>query len=149
MKIIPLTHATGIGPLPDLVEERGGQKVLASVFANASLPLALVHDRRQRIPMPLLARLYQSAADQLGDPLFGLTIGSVMAPGIYGMWTHYALQAATLGEGIRRAIRTLHLHQCGTAMSIAPGGTLLWPGNTGIRRSAPLCFSSIPTGSSL
>lgn len=91
----------------------------------------------------------QSAVDQLGDPLFGLTVGSAMAPGSYGMWVHYALQASTLGQGLRRAIRTLYLHQSGAAMSPAPRGRL--SGSVGVLASTdrhPL-FASILTGSSL
>jgi len=118
MKASSVTHATGMGPLPDLLEERTGRKTVETVFSEVGLPLALIDERSHRLPMPLLARLFQRAAGRAGDPLFGLAVGSAMAPGDYGMWARYAMQARTLGEGIHRAIRTLHLHESGTAMRL-------------------------------
>ena len=128
MEPTPVTHAWSIGPLPDLLEARAGQKAVEAVFAEVGLPHALLRDRRQCLPMPMLAQLYQKAAWRAGDPLFGHAVGAAMPPDDYGMWARYAAQAPTLREGIHRAIRTLPLHETGTRMRLRcrEGARVAW-----------------------
>lgn len=123
-----ITRATGIGPLPELLDAYAGRKLIKAVFDDASLPEGLIHNRSHSIPMSSLAELYQAAAQRTGDPAFGLTVGLEMSPGDYGKWVAYASQARTLPDGISRAINTLHLHQTGSFMRLAPrtNGQIAW-----------------------
>jgi AraC-like DNA-binding protein len=123
-----MTRATGIGPLPEILEAYAGSKLIRTVFADASLPQGVIHDRAHLIPLFSLARLYQAAAERTGDHAFGLAAGLEMSPGDYGKWVLYASQAPTLADGISRAIDTLHLHQTGSVMRLAPrkNGQVAW-----------------------
>jgi hypothetical protein len=115
-----MTTATGLGPLPELLEIRESPKAVRKLFAAEGIPLALIEDRQQRLPLGKLARLFQRAAQQAGDWRFGLDVGLAMAPGEYGLWARYAMQAPTLGGAISRIVETLHLHQSGTVMRVTP-----------------------------
>ena len=128
MLIKAMTRATGIGPLPELLEAYAGTKTVKAVFADAGLPQLLIHERKHLIPLSSLARLNQAAAERTGDPAFGLATGLEMAPGDYGKWAIYASQAPTLAVGISRAIETLNLHQAGSSMRLAPrnNGQVAW-----------------------
>jgi len=140
MLLTPLTHATGIGPLPDVLEGLAGPATVDRVFSRAEVPRALLRDRRQRLPIGLLAGLYAGGAEVTGDPLFGFTVGRAMRPTDYGLWAQYAAQAPTLGAAISRARRTLHTHQSGSTMRLAArrGGRVAW--EYGHREIAsPLC----------
>jgi AraC-like DNA-binding protein len=98
------------------------------VFSRAEVPRALLRDRRQRLPIDLLARLYAGGAEVTGDPLFGFSVGRTMRPADYGLWAEYAAQAPTLGAAMSRAKRTLHIHQTGSTMRLAgrPSGLVAW-----------------------
>lgn len=125
---IPMTYATGLGPLPALLEARGGSKSVARAFAAQNLPLALVSDRTHRVPLAALIGLFDGAARLAGDPRFGLHVGLAMAPGEYGRWGVFALQAPTLSGALSRLARCVVLHQVGGALVLhsRPGGRVLW-----------------------
>lgn len=110
-QLIPLTKATGMGPLPDLVEDMAGTKALARVFSKTQLPLAIVENREQEILMPQMVHLFENASREVGERLFGLRVGLEMQPGAYGKWTRYAAEADTLEKAILRLRRTISLHQ--------------------------------------
>jgi len=124
---IAMTHATGLGPLPALLEERGGSRAVARAFAAESLPLALVEERSHRVPLRAIARL-------AGDSRIGLDAGLAMVPDEYGRWVRFAMQAPTLGDAVIRLSRGLVLHQVGGALGLQarPDGTVVW----GYRQSA-------------
>jgi len=128
MPLTTLTHATGIGPLPDVLETLAGHRAVRRVFACAQVPSALLRDRRQRLPIALLAGLYREGAEVTGDALFGLAVGTAMRPSEYGLWAQYAAQAPTLAAAVARAARTLHVHQNGSYMRLAPrsAGNIAW-----------------------
>lgn len=117
-----ITRAIGMGPLPDLLEERGGSRSVARVFGSAEVPLALIEERRHWMPLDLMARLFERGAWEIGDPLFGLSVGKTMQPGDYGLWLVHAMQAETLREGIERAGQFLPHHQKGGTLGFAPRG---------------------------
>lgn len=123
-----MTTATGLGPLPEMLEERESRKAVRRLFAEQGVPLQLVHDRQHRLPLATMAALFDGAARRAGDAGFGLDVGARMPPGDYGLWVRYAMQAPTLADAIMRIGQTLHLHQSGTLMRIAPraGGRIAW-----------------------
>lgn len=123
-----MTTATGLGPLPEVLQAREGRKAVREVFAAEGVPLALIDDRTHRLPLATMAAIFDHAARRVGDGCFGLEVGARMAPGEYGLWTRYAMQAPTLGDALMRVAQTLQLHQSGTAMRIAPreAGRVAW-----------------------
>lgn len=135
---IAMTHATGLGPLPALLEERGGPKAVARAFASEGLPLALVEDRSHRLPLRALVSLFDRAARLSGDPRLGLAVGLAMAPTEYGRWVAYALQAPTLAGCVSRLARCIVLHQIGGALVLEhrPDGTVLWGYRLSVVRGA-------------
>jgi len=111
-----------------VLESLAGPAMVRRVFSRAKVPRALLRDRRQRLPIGLLASLYAEGADVTGDSLFGFSVGATMHPSDYGLWAEYAAQAPTLAAAISRARRTLHTHQTGSAMRLAgrPAGLVAW-----------------------
>src|SRR6056297_1803944 len=114
MRAIPMTTATGLGPLPELLEARESRKAVRRVFAAEGVPLAVIGDRQQRIPLLTLARLYEGAAHEVGDWRLGLDVGQGLPPEEFGLWARYSMQAPTLGCALKRIARTLHVHQTGS-----------------------------------
>jgi AraC-like DNA-binding protein len=128
MRGAPLTTATGLGPLPAMLENCESRKAVKKVFAAEGVPLAVVSNRQHRIPLYRFANLFRGAARHAGSERFGLDVGLEMPPGDYGLWARYAGQAPTLGSAISRIVQTLHVHQTETAMRIAPrpNGHMAW-----------------------
>ena len=133
---IPMTFATGLGPLPELLEERAGSKAVARAFAAVNLPLHLVTDRAHRVPLAAMVCLFDHAARLAGDARFGLDVGRAMQPEIYGRWVRFSLQAETLGGAIARLARCVVLHQVGGRLSLQSSGRddVIW----GYRQEAVL-----------
>ena len=112
--VIPMTTATGFGPLPDLLEEAAGAASVSRTFRRAGLPEALIHDRRMRLPLEAMVGLFAEGAGIAGDRLLGLRAGQAMNPGAYGLWVEHALSAPTLRSAIRRLAWGVRLHQSGS-----------------------------------
>jgi AraC-like DNA-binding protein len=125
---ILLTHATGLGPLPDLLEARGGSKAVARAFASHDVPMALVTERMHRMPLAAMIGLFDGAARLAGDARFGLHVGHAMEPGAYGRWVVFAMQAQTLAGALSRLARCIVLHQVGgtVVLQSRPGGRVIW-----------------------
>ncbi|WP_425090235.1 AraC family transcriptional regulator ligand-binding domain-containing protein [Tropicimonas sp. S265A] len=117
-----MTRATGMGPLPQLLEVQESSKAVHRAFADAGLPISLISDRQHLVPLHALIRLFERSAQLSGDPVFGLHVGLEMAPQEYGLWLRYSLQAPTLRQGISRLARCLVLHQFGGQLSMEPRG---------------------------
>ena len=125
---LPMTTATGLGSLPDLLEARAGARAVAQVLAAENLPLQLVTDRSHRMPLVSMIGVFDRAARLVGDPCFGLEVGLAMAPGDYGRGVQFALQAETLGGALSRLTRCIVLHQFGGTLALRYLGNddLLW-----------------------
>lgn len=119
---IPMTFATGLGPLPEFLEERAGSKAVARAFAAVNLPLHLVTDRGHRVPLAAMVCVFDHAARLAGDARFGLDVGRAMPPDSYGRWVRFSLQAETLGGAIARLARCVVLHQIGGRLSLQSSG---------------------------
>jgi AraC-like DNA-binding protein len=117
---IPMTTATGLGPLPDLLEAAGGSRAVGRAFDAVGLSLAVIEDRSLRFPLPVMVNLFDQAARLAGDARFGLEVGQAMAPGDYGLWARYAMQAPTLSGALARFTRCMVMHQVGGALLVIP-----------------------------
>lgn len=123
---IPLTKATGMGPLPTLLEEMAGLRPMERAFAKTQLPLAIIEHLDQEILMPQMVHLFENASREAADDLFGLRVGLAMKPTVYGKWVRYAIEAATLHGAVLRLKQTISLHQnIGNILLERQGETIL------------------------
>ncbi len=123
----PMTSATGIGPLPDLLAECSGRAAVSRVFRKSNLPLDLIEVRTTRLPMASMIRLFSEATEAAADPLFGLRVGLAMEPEDYGLWMRYGLGARTLRTAIARLSWAISLHQTGPVVSLCERGPIaMW-----------------------
>jgi AraC-like DNA-binding protein len=120
----PFTTASGFGPLPDIVRDIGGQRLLRRIFADADLPVALCEQRHLKLPLACMVDVFERSASVLGDPLLGVRVGERMEPCDYGPWTSYFLAAPTLGEALQRCDRAAHFHTDGVRLPLRHQGDL-------------------------
>jgi len=123
-----MTFATGLGPLPEFLEKRGGSKAVGRAFAAVNLPLHLVTDRDHRVPLAAMVGVFDKAARLAGDAQFGLQVGLAMPPVSYGRWVRFSLQAETFGNAITRLARCVVLHQIGGRLGLQSlgRGAVIW-----------------------
>jgi len=119
---ISMTSAVGMGPLPKFVLDMEGDKALCRTFRQAALPMALIEQPKTQIPFSSICSLFDKAARETGDRLFGLKVGKAMKPNTYGLWVDYSSNAPTLGQALQRLIRTIAIHQTGVEMRLVPTG---------------------------
>lgn len=113
MTVTSFTTASGMGPLPRLVEDAKGPRAVERVFRAEGLPLWLAHDQSSKIPLRSMMGLMERAAREMGDELFGLHLGLAMRPEDYGPFVRYMVSAPDLLTMIRRSIRALRYHISG------------------------------------
>ena len=112
MTVTSFTTASGMGPLPRLVEDAKGARAVERVFRAEGLPLWLAHDQSSKIPLRSMMGLMERAAREMGDELFGLHLG-LACPEDYGPFVRYMVSAPDLLTMIRRSIRSLRYHISG------------------------------------
>jgi AraC-like DNA-binding protein len=135
--VTSFTTASGMGPLPRLVEEANGARAIERVFRTEGLPLWLAHDQSSKIPLRSMMGLIERSARELGDELFGLHLGLAMMPEDYGPFVRYMASAPDLLTLIRRSIRSLRYHISGCEFSLEVfDQRARW----GIRTSDPTSF---------
>lgn len=108
---IVTTGVVGFGPLPRLVRQRAGESEFERLFASVDLPLKLLDRREARLPLADMVAVFDRAADLLGDPWLGLTVGRGMRPEEYGTWARYAAAGPTLRHGLARLCRAVRYYQ--------------------------------------
>lgn len=124
---VPMTTATGLGPLPELLVERCGERAVQRVFHSERLPLVLVEERRHPVPFAAMLGAFERAARVAGDRTFGFDVGIGMSVGCYGVWLDYAAGAPTLGRALARAVSAIRFHQTVGRLSLDPsGGSVVW-----------------------
>jgi AraC-like DNA-binding protein len=111
--ITSFTTASGMGPLPRLLESANGARAVERVFRAEGLPLWLAHDQTGKMPLRSMMGLMERSARELGDELFGLHLGLAMRPEDYGPFVRYMASAPDLLTLIRRSIRSLRYHITG------------------------------------
>jgi AraC-like DNA-binding protein len=116
--VTSFTTASGMGPLPRLVEDAKGPRAVERVFRAEGLPLWLAHDQSSKIPLRSMMGLMERAAREMGDELFGLHLGLAMRPEDYGPFVRYMVLAPDLLTMIRRSIRSLRYHISGCEFSL-------------------------------
>ncbi|MBO9411097.1 MULTISPECIES: AraC family transcriptional regulator [unclassified Ruegeria] len=116
--IIAMTTATGMGPLPCILERRVGTRAVDQTFKAAGLPLDLLENRNQKIPMAAMISLFREAEKVAGDEILGLRVGREMKPGAYGLWTKYSGQGRTARDALTRLSQTIGVHQSGGQMRL-------------------------------
>ena len=122
---VPMTTATGFGPLPELLEARCGTRALQRVFAGARLPLALVEDRNHPVPFAAMVGVFESAARAAGERTFGFEVGAGMSVASYGVWLDYAAGAPTLGDALKRSVAAIRFHQTVGRLSLETAGDVV------------------------
>ncbi|MEM1112996.1 MAG: AraC family transcriptional regulator ligand-binding domain-containing protein [Pseudomonadota bacterium] len=121
-RFIPVTSASGIGPLPHVLKKVAGAGALESVFKATGLPLSLIGHPDQKIPMAAMIALFHEGEKAAADELFGLRVGLEMKPGAYGLWTRYSGQGKTAANALARLCQTIGAHQSGGAMNVCQRG---------------------------
>jgi len=118
MTTTSFTSATGMGPLPRILESAQGARALERVFRAEGLPLWLIHDQSGKLPLRCMMGLFERSAHEMGDDLFGFNLGLAMQPEDYGPVGSYIGSAPTLSTMIRRSIRAVRYHTSGCEFSL-------------------------------
>lgn len=118
-----MTTATGMGPLPYMLEDMESTRALHRVFAHEGLPLSLIENRDMQLPHRSLVAIFEGAGKAVGDRLFGFRVGQSMQPGDYGLWIQYSVGARTLSDALKRCVRSMSVHQSVARMSLRECGT--------------------------
>lgn len=109
--IVPLTRATGFGPLPKLLVEWESERALHKAFHSEGLSLSVLDNPHLYLPLPSMMGVFQHAARSVGRRDFGLRVGEMMPDYSFGLWSKYCMQAPSLQEAMRRARESVRFHQ--------------------------------------
>ncbi|WP_226576718.1 AraC family transcriptional regulator [Acuticoccus sediminis] len=118
---VAMTSIRGLGPLPALIEARGGERALDNVLARVGMSAEMLDRRDLMIPLADMVTLFDAAAEITGDALIGIEAGKAMRAD-FGLWTVYARAAETLGECLARLMRGLAYHQSGGRLALRRDG---------------------------
>ncbi|MBL4768898.1 MAG: AraC family transcriptional regulator ligand-binding domain-containing protein [Rhodobacteraceae bacterium] len=113
---VPMTKATGFGPLPDVLEKHAGSKALPRAFQLAGLPMDIIEFPEFWLPVASMHALFEISAREAGDRCFGLSVGQDMSHASFGLWIKYCAQAGTLADGLNRVISCAPFQQTGCRM---------------------------------
>ncbi|MCS0495273.1 AraC family transcriptional regulator [Ancylobacter sp. MQZ15Z-1] len=122
-----LVRARGFGALPDLLEQRAGERAMLGVFESEGLPIALRDQLDTPMPIGAMMGLFARSAGLLGQRTFGLDVGAHMSHDGYGLWAQYSSQAATLGRALQRSVISSSAHLSGCRLELVPeAGRYVW-----------------------
>lgn len=126
-KFIPMTKATGLGPLPAMLEQQVSAKALNRVFEGENVPLGILENREIRMPLVSMIGLFENAARETGSRTFGLSAGEAMSPDNFGLWLIYCATAPTLGVALQRSDITAKFQQSGSRLLVErKNGCSVW-----------------------
>ena len=111
-----------LGPLPRILEARGGTRAVERVFRKEGVPLWLAYDQRGFLPLRSLLGLMEHAARELGDDLLGLCVGEAMQPSDLGLWAKYVMSSPDLRTLLPRSVHAMRYHATGGEMSVETVG---------------------------
>lgn len=119
------TIARGLGPLPRMLEAARGMPAIERVFRAEGVPVGLAQDQNHKLPLHSLMGLIERAAREVGDELFGVSLGNAMRPEDYGPVVTYMLAAADVRALLWRSMRAVGHQQSGTEFSISSSNGLV------------------------
>ena len=96
-----------LGSVAALVEQtrRHYQCEPAVLFLKAGINIEHINDPPARFPLTRMQKLWRYAADETGDPCFGLTAGELLQPAaLHGLGLAW-LASDTLYDGLARLAR--------------------------------------------
>jgi AraC-like DNA-binding protein len=131
------TIARGLGPLPRMLEAARGTPAVERVFRSEGVPLGITQDQNSKLPLHTLMALIERSAREVGDGLFGLSLGAAIRPEDFGPVVRYMLAAPDLRTLLRRSMRAVAYQQSGTEFSLEIcNGLARW----GYRVIEPICL---------
>lgn len=107
----PRIRAAATTGLLEAVDEAGGQPL--RVLAAADLVPAELIDPDRFIDMHRIAALFEAAAAETGNPLFGLRMSLTSTPEVVGTLSYLLLNAPTVETALRNLERYSSLHMPG------------------------------------
>lgn len=118
MGVPAFTNSSGLGPLPRLLKEVGGERMMARVFQSEGLPVSAAFGPGFWMPLRVLLNIFEQSAIATGDPLLGLHVGQAMRPEDFGLFVKYATSAPELRTAIARVNENIVYHQTGTRFGL-------------------------------
>jgi hypothetical protein len=121
-KLIPMTKATGLGPMPIMLDQYASGKALTRVFQQENVPLDILEHRETRMPLASMMGLFEHAARETGSRTFGLSVGKAMNHSSFGLWLVYSASAPTLGDALSRSGIVARFQQSGSKLVVEQKG---------------------------
>lgn len=116
--IVPVTRATGLGTLPQLLVNALGEHALHRAFSRHGLGLAATEHGNLHLPHTAMLDIFDHAADRVGARDFGLRVGQSMRFPSYGLWAEYCASAPTLREAIQRLLHGVRYQHSRDVMAV-------------------------------
>ncbi|MBJ3775962.1 helix-turn-helix domain-containing protein [Acuticoccus mangrovi] len=110
-----------MGPLPAMLEERAGHRMLERIFRSEGVPLGVIDEPHTPVPISAIQGIFARTGQLLEDRTFGLQVGERMRSTGFGMWVEYALAADDLRSGLIRLTKTSWNQQTVGHMELADG----------------------------
>jgi len=107
-----------LGPLVELLRNQLGPRALERVFSAQEVPLSLLDDPLQLIPLRDFCGLHEWAVRTAGDSSFGAELARSFTVEQLGPFGDFLYSGPTLGAMIRRASRALALNQTTGRVSV-------------------------------
>lgn len=124
---IPLTRSAGFGALPQMLEAQAGHRALIRTFEREGLPVDVIHQPQQPLPIHALMRVFARSGQEAGHRTFGLDVGERMTHQGFGLWVEYSARGTTFAEGLRRTTTTLWAHQTHCRIELIEAGAyVIW-----------------------
>lgn len=124
---VPMTRASGFGPLPQLLVEWESERALHKAFQGHGLSVAVAEQPNVYVPVAAMMGVFERSARASGRRDFGLSVGEQMSVPSFGLWLQYSASAPSLGQGLKRTIATARFHQSvGTLALEREGGFAVW-----------------------
>jgi AraC-like DNA-binding protein len=99
----PQISVLAIKPLLEALRARGVES--APILAQAGLADLPVSDPDARLPLARLDRIWEGAAEAVGDPCLGLHLAETVGSESFGLLSYLGTTSPTWGEGLRRVSR--------------------------------------------
>lgn len=117
MQHMHTTAALGFGSLPLLIEEASSWSTVERLFERHRLPISVIDNPNQRIPLAAMIHLFEDGAEIVGDRTLGLRVGMRLKHSGYGLWARYITSADNLQGALSRSNNTIQFHQSGGRIS--------------------------------